>query len=101
MAIYFYSKIDTYGDFSNFSPHGIATDDLWWPTVEHYFQAQKFEDAEHREKIRRKKFETHLEIRDLLLGTGEEELIESAPNDYYWGCGKHGTGQNKLGHILM
>jgi hypothetical protein len=21
--------------------------------------------------------------------------------DYYWGCGKSGTGQNKLGKILM
>jgi ribA/ribD-fused uncharacterized protein len=48
-----------------------------------------------------KKFQTHRQLHDLLLGTGDEELIENAPSDYYWGCGKDGTGQNKLGHILM
>ncbi len=52
MAIYFYTKNDEYGEFSNFSPHGIEMDNLWWPTVEHYFQAQKFHDHEYREKIR-------------------------------------------------
>ncbi len=48
-----------------------------------------------------KKFETHDEIRDLLLSTGDENIIENAPGDYYWGCGKDGTGKNKLGLILM
>jgi N-glycosidase YbiA len=47
------------------------------------------------------KFETHAAIRDILLATGEELLIENAPGDYYWGCGKDGSGQNKLGQILM
>ncbi len=52
MAIYFYSTIDKYGEFSNFSKHGVELDGEWWPTTEHYFQAQKFEDTEYREKIR-------------------------------------------------
>ena len=47
------------------------------------------------------KFSTHQEIRDLLLGTGSELIIENAPGDYYWGCGKDGTGLNTLGEILM
>lgn len=47
------------------------------------------------------KFETHAEIRDILLGTREELIVENAPGDYYWGCGKDGTGKNKLGQILM
>jgi ribA/ribD-fused uncharacterized protein len=47
------------------------------------------------------KFETHPELRELLLSTGDEELVESAPGDYYWGCGKTGTGRNMLGKILM
>jgi len=55
MAIYFYTKGDAYGEFSNFSPHGVELDGLWWPTVEHYFQAQKFEDAVYRERIRQAK----------------------------------------------
>lgn len=48
-----------------------------------------------------KKFETHTDIREILLATGEEEIVENAPSDYYWGCGADGSGQNKLGKILM
>ncbi|RYX84903.1 NADAR family protein [bacterium] len=136
MAIYFYSKSVDYFEFSNFSPHGVELNDAWWPTVEHYFQAQKFEDENYRARIQRartpkdakelgrtralpilanwdtlrdevmleavrKKFSTHTALRDMLLATGDEELIENAPSDYYWGCGRTGTGQNKLGQILM
>ena len=49
----------------------------------------------------RAKFTTHHEIRDALLATGDQDLIEAAPNDYFWGAGRHGTGQNVLGKILM
>lgn len=48
-----------------------------------------------------RKFEAHADIRAILLDTGTEELVENAPGDYYWGCGQTGTGQNKLGKILM
>lgn len=48
-----------------------------------------------------RKFETHADLRDLLLGTGDEELIEQTTSDYYWGCGTEGTGKNMLGKILM
>lgn len=53
------------------------------------------------ERAVRRKFELHPELRALLLGSGEEELQESAPTDYYWGVGRDGSGQNKLGQILM
>ena len=49
----------------------------------------------------RRKFEAHPDLRELLLSTGDEELIESAPNDYYWGCGADGSGKNMTGVILM
>lgn len=42
MTIYFYKVCDTYGCFSNFSPHPIEMDGIPWATVEHYYQAQKF-----------------------------------------------------------
>ena len=48
-----------------------------------------------------RKFETHPDIRDRLLGSGDEDIVENARGDYYWGCGADGTGQNKLGNILM
>lgn len=47
------------------------------------------------------KFEAHTDIRQILLDTGDEPIIENAPNDYYWGCGADGTGKNRLGEILM
>ena len=47
------------------------------------------------------KFKTHADIRDILLATADESLVENSPSDYYWGCGKDGSGKNKLGQILM
>ena len=47
------------------------------------------------------KFQTHADIRVTLLATGDEELVENAPKDYYWGCGADGSGQNMLGKLLM
>lgn len=51
-AIRFYSTRKTHAWLSNFSPHGFEEDGVWWPTVEHYFQAQKFPDPAYRETIR-------------------------------------------------
>lgn len=51
--VYFYSKTTSYYELSNFSPHGFPLDGVYWPTVEHYFQAQKFPSAPaYQETIR-------------------------------------------------
>lgn len=136
MTIYFYTVREAYGCFSNFSLHGFMLDELYWCTSEHYFQAQKFLETFHREKIRQavtpkvaaqmgrernrplrsdweqvkdnvmrkavlRKFENHADIREILLSTGNEEIVENSPIDYYWGCGSDGSGKNMLGIILM
>jgi ribA/ribD-fused uncharacterized protein len=137
MTIFFYSTRDKpYGCFSNFSRHGFELDGVWWPTSEHYFQAQKFAGTPYLEEVRQaaspkqaaaigrdrrlplradweqvkddvmkravlRKFETHADIREVLLATGDELLVEKAAKDYYWGCGKDGSGKNRLGQILM
>ncbi|HEY9607534.1 MAG TPA: NADAR family protein [Allocoleopsis sp.] len=136
MTIYFYSTRCEYGCFSNFSAHGFELDGAWWPTSEHYFQAQKFVGTPHAAQIQQvktpkdaakmgrdrsrplrrdweqvkddvmrkavlRKFETHADIREVLLATGDELIVENAPHDYYWGCGADGSGKNKLGQILM
>ena len=136
MTIRFFSKSQTHREFSNFAPFPIDLDGKRWPSVEHYYQAQKFADPELQQKIRkaekpaiaksladkhkadlrpdwdevkeaameravRRKFELYPELRALLLATGEEELAEAAPTDYYWGIGRDGNGQNKLGLLLM
>ncbi|MBN1966275.1 MAG: NADAR family protein [Anaerolineae bacterium] len=137
MTIYFYNPRDVpYGCFSNFSRHGFHLDGTWWPTSEHYFQAQKFAGTPHvgdvlrapspgkaaaigRDRGRplrpdweqvkddmmrravRAKFEQNEDIREVLLGTGNEDLVEATTHDTYWGCGSDGAGQNRLGVILM
>src|SRR6266487_3279640 len=137
MPIYFYEIGEKpYGCFSNFSRHAFELDGSWWPTSEHYFQAQKFVGTSYEDEIRQartpedaatlgrsrmhplrsdwedvkdqvmlrgvlRKFETHSDIRTILLATGDVEIVENAPRDYYWGCGSDGSGQNKLGQILM
>jgi hypothetical protein len=50
--IAFYGTREAYGAFSNFAPYSIELDGLRWPTVEHYFQAQKFVGTTHVEAIR-------------------------------------------------
>ena len=134
--ISFYVPSDEYGFLCNFSAHGFTIANRYWPTVEHYFQSQKFAGTEHEERVRvsrtpkeaknlgqtRKlplrpdwedvkvdimhaallaKFTTHADLRDALLATENEELVENAPTDVFWGCGQLGGGQNMLGKLLM
>lgn len=47
------------------------------------------------------KFLQHADLRAELMATGEEELVEDSPTDYYWGCGAEGHGKNMLGKTLM
>ena len=51
--IRFYKVGDEYGFFSNFAPFSIFLDGYVWPTVEHYFQASKFDELEIKERIRK------------------------------------------------
>lgn len=133
--LYFYTRSMPFWGLSNFSPPGVELDGVYWPTVEHFFQAQKFTDREVQERIRlaatpkearglgqSRKFELRpgwdaireeimrigLRIKfsnpaagALLLSTGNRMLIESSPFDYFWGAGQDGSGQNRLGHLLM
>jgi len=50
--ILFYRVSEPYGEFSNFSAHPIKMRGRRWPTVEHYFQGQKFAGTEHEDEIR-------------------------------------------------
>ena len=47
------------------------------------------------------KFTQHAALKDLLLSTGDSELIEHTKNDSYWADGGDGSGLNMLGRILM
>ena len=52
MAIRFFIPTHRYGTFSNFSGHAFTLDGARWPSVEHFYQACKFDDAAFRERIR-------------------------------------------------
>lgn len=58
-----------------------------------------------REDVMRKalyaKFSQNEQLRNLLLSTGERNLIEESPTDGYWGSGNDGNGKNRLGVLLM
>lgn len=44
---------------------------------------------------------THEDVKQMLLSTGNEEIIENSPTDYVWGCGANGAGKNMLGKIWV
>lgn len=52
MAIYFYKQYGPLGYLANYSEHGFYKSGKYWPTAEHYFQAQKFFDETIKERIR-------------------------------------------------
>lgn len=47
------------------------------------------------------KFQQNPTLLQLLLETGSTLLEEKSPFDSYWGTGRTGKGQNKMGQILM
>ena len=51
--LYFYTKSGPHFALSNFAPYGLEAEGAYWPTVEHFFQAQKFLDSAYRERIRK------------------------------------------------
>ncbi|MGK0500926.1 MAG: ribA/ribD-fused uncharacterized protein [Oceanicoccus sp.] len=53
-SIYF-SRSDVNSDFATFSKHSFELEDKEWPSVEHYYQAMKFNDEAYQEQIRQAK----------------------------------------------
>ena len=43
----------------------------------------------------------HEEVRNALLSTGDEEIVEDNSEDDFWGNGSDGKGLNHTGKILM
>ncbi len=53
------------------------------------------------EEILRTKLAQHPEARAALRESGDEEIVEDSPTDYFWGAGADGTGQNMFGKLWM
>jgi ribA/ribD-fused uncharacterized protein len=47
------------------------------------------------------KFAQHPVLATLLQETGDKPIVEASPTDYYWGCGRTGTGKNRPGELLV
>lgn len=47
------------------------------------------------------KFESYRYLQIRLVNTKDSIIIEDSPIDYFWGCGKDGSGLNMLGKCLM
>jgi DNA-directed RNA polymerase II subunit RPB2 len=60
-----------------------------------------YRDTVMMRALREKFSDRHPELKTLLLDTGNAILQEASPRDNYWGLGSRGTGQNKLGLMLM
>ena len=46
MSVDFYKEFGELGYLANYSNHGFTVDGVFYPTVEHYYQASKFNDPE-------------------------------------------------------
>jgi len=49
----FHDVNDVFGEFSAFAPYPIGLEGKTWPTIEHYFQAHRFDSEKLKEEIRR------------------------------------------------
>jgi len=47
------------------------------------------------------KCHAHPAVRDRLLATGMQDIVECSTYDYFWGCGRDGRGYNHYGKLLM
>lgn len=53
------------------------------------------------ERLLRLKLEQHEDVRNVLLETGDRELLKVYDTDYYWGTGADGSGENMMGKLWM
>jgi ribA/ribD-fused uncharacterized protein len=47
------------------------------------------------------KFSQNKELRNILIETGDKNIIQRCSKDKYWGDGYPGKGENMLGKLLM
>lgn len=53
------------------------------------------------EELFRVKMQQHSDIVDILKESGDRELLKVFDTDYFWGTGKDGSGENRMGKLWM
>lgn len=53
------------------------------------------------ESVTRAKLAQHQDVKNVLLATGDRDLLKVYDTDYDWGTGADGSGQNNMGKLWM
>ena len=53
------------------------------------------------ERLCRAKLDQHNDVKEVLLATGDRELLKVYDSDYWWGTGADGSGENKMGKLWV
>ena len=53
------------------------------------------------EEIFRAKISQHPDVESILKESGGATILKNHPDDYYWGTGADGSGQNEMGKLWM
>lgn len=64
-------------------------------------QVPGFDKEVVMEALFRAKMAQHPDVVEALKASGDRELLKVHELDYYWGTGKDGSGQNKMGKLWM
>ncbi|MGF1655590.1 MAG: NADAR domain-containing protein [Verrucomicrobiales bacterium] len=64
-------------------------------------QAWKASKVTWRLTLMEAKFSQNRKLREMLLATGDEDLLHESGKDQFWGRDQKGTGQNRLGIMLV
>lgn len=64
-------------------------------------QVPDFDKDAVMEELFRAKIQQHPDIPIILKESGDRDLLKVYETDYYWGTGKDGSGQNKMGKLWM
>lgn len=62
---------------------------------------EDYDKYEIMERITRAKLEQHEDVRNVLLATGDRELLKVYDTDYDWGTGADFSGKNNFGKLWM
>lgn len=85
--------------------HHAATPDEAQALAKRYKQYRRADWSDVKDQIMllalQVKLESHTDIRELLLSTGQAQLVETSPVDDYWGIGANGRGLNRMGQLWM
>lgn len=102
-AIRFYHSDEKWGELSNFSRHAIYIRDRIWPTVEHFYQSQKFAGTANEEDIRRSNSPTEAKCLARALSKELKRSDWSAAKDAVMRAALHAKFHQHpdLAHLLL